>query len=286
MADSRKPDYPASKGLTRGHAKPAAPRPARGPVRILPPIGDPTKFEHLKIGSRRGLTAHQNEIMSRINANPEFGVMMLINPVLAMKDLGVELATGVIDHVLHRLQHPPKLVTRREALEATLTEKLGEMPRPQDPAWVSRLLFEKLQLKPLATAGKIPHYLRPMSEEVLDRLRHWRPKPKSRYPNVRRSPIETRLTVSAWTPAVRRLDLKTSAPQIDAATEVPKEVTLEDLYFYKDLNDTARMVLELGVVQRQSFPFHTPDTYRRIRAGDKSNAFRAWIRAVHFPEQK
>jgi hypothetical protein len=56
------------------------------------------------------------------------------------------------------------------------------------------------------------------------------------------------------------------------------------LYFYKDSNATAAALLELGVIQRQSFPVHTPDTFRKIMDGSKPNAFRSWIRGVRLRE--
>ena len=286
MEDSRKSGKPPRNGLTPRQAKPAAPRPARGAARCLPPIPPPPHAPSIEVRSRRELVTKRDEIMARINAQPERSVMFLINPVLAMKDLGVELSNDVVDHILHRMQHPVELRKRRESLEASLAKELGEAPRPQDSAWVSQLLFEKLKLKPLATAGQAPRYLQPINEEVLARLKRRRPAAKPRYPGARRIGASSRVTVSGWNPAIRRLDLKTPSPMAPAASAAPKEVTLEDLYFYKDLNETARQVLELGIIQRQSFPFHTPDAYRRIREGQKANAFRAWIRSVRFSNKK
>lgn len=286
MEDSRKPGKPPRNGLAPRKAKLATPRPARGPVRCLPPIPPPPQAPPIEIHSRRELATKREEIVARINAHPELSVMFLINPVLAMKDLGVELSSEVIDHVLHRMQHPVELRQRRESLEAGLAKELGEAPRPQDAAWVSQLLFEKLKLKPLATAGQAPRYLQPINAEVLARLKRRRPTAKPRYPGARRTGAQSRVTVTDWNPAIRRLDLKTPSPTVPAAAAAPKAVTLEDLYFYKDLNETARQVLELGIIQRQSFPFHTPDAYRRIRAGQKPNAFRAWIRSVRFSNKK
>jgi len=40
--------------------------------------------------------------------------------------------------------------------------------------------------------------------------------------------------------------------------------------------------LELGVIQRGGFPFHTPDSFRKILEGKKANAFTYWIKSVRF----
>ena len=45
---------------------------------------------------------------------------------------------------------------------------------------------------------------------------------------------------------------------------------------------TRQTALELGVIQRGGFPFHTPDSFRKILEGKKANAFTYWIRSVRF----
>lgn len=242
-------------------------------------------FAPLEIATHRALAGKMREIVRRLDARPDLAVMLFINPALVFKDLAVSLAPDLVHHVLHSTQHPPELRRRREELEGSLARELGEPPRPLDPGWVSDLLFRKLRLAPLATAGHEPVYRPPLDPEVIDRLRKLRPQPKARYAGTRRLNKVATVRVAAWRPAVRRMDLDAPLPAIEPAREPPAEVTLEGLYFYKDSHPIARQVLELGIIQRRSFPFHSPDSYRRIRDGEKPNAFRAWIRAVRFPER-
>jgi len=71
---------------------------------------------------------------------------------------------------------------------------------------------------------------------------------------------------------------------VHAAAQV--EETVERATSSLELSLIARQALELGILQRQSFPFQTPDAFRRIRDAEKRNAFRAWIRSVRFPERR
>ena len=85
-----------------------------------------------------------------------------------------------------------------------------------------------------------------------------------------------------WQESLRRIDLDAPAPTLPPAKARPSEVPLEDLWFYKDQDALVRDALELGVIQRRAFPVHSPDSFRKILEGEKSNAFRAWIKSVRF----
>jgi hypothetical protein len=243
------------------------------------------KFEPLDVKTHRELAVYGPEIMKRLNSRPDIAVMMFINPVLAMQDVGVRLTAELTDHVLRATQHTPALRKRRDALEAELSRTLGEKARPNDPAWVSELLFKKLALEPLSTGGREPPYRVAPNAAILERLRKKRPTIRHRYPGERLIKRKAVLRVRVWNPAVRRLDLDAAVPDLEPAREAPREVPLETLWFYKDRHPTARAVLELGILERQSFPFHTPDTYRQILDGRRPNAFRAWFRRVTFKER-
>jgi hypothetical protein len=80
------------------------------------------------------------------------------------------------------------------------------------------------------------------------------------------------------------MDLDAELPPLPSASAAPKKLSLEELYFYKESHPVARQLLELGIVQRQAFPIHSADSYRRIKRGEKSNAFRGWIRGIRFPD--
>src|SRR4029077_17935129 len=128
-------------------------------------------------------------------------------------------------------------------------------------------------LTPVVTAGHEPTYLAALDPTVVKRLKALRPRPTARYPGVRRGKVQSSITIADWHPAVRRMDLDAPLPLLARAGEAPREIQLAELYFYKDAHPLARQVLELGVLQRLSFPFHSPDTYRQIRDGKKPNAF-------------
>ncbi|MCC6534088.1 MAG: hypothetical protein IT531_16185 [Burkholderiales bacterium] len=260
-----------------------APRAARVTGRAPPPIELPQGNAPLTIATRRDLAASQKEIAARINADPRFAVMVLVNPVLAFKDLGIELSAEVQHHLMHRTQHPVELRKRRDALEQALREALGEEPRPNDRAWLAATVFERLKLAPVDSAGIEPAYLPPLNTALIARLAALRPKPKPRYRGARRASVKAGIRVAAWQPAARRLDLDAELPKLPALAQAPRELALDALYFYKDAHPLARQLLELGIIQRQGFPFHTPDAYRKIRAGERRNAFRNWIRSVRFP---
>jgi hypothetical protein len=289
MAKSKKPSLRRTRGLVpkpppRGQRRPGQPG-VRRPPPATPPGESEKAFEPIDITTHRELAVQGPEIMKRLNSRPEIAVMMFINPVLAMQDVGVRLTPELRDHVLRATQHPPALRKRREALEAELTETLGEKARPNDPAWVSDLLFKKLALKPLRSLGHDPLYRSPPNAAIIERLRKKRRTIRHRYPGERLIQRKSVLRVRVWNPAVRRLDLDAEVPYLEPADEIPGEVTLETLWFYKDSHPTVRSVLELGIIERQSFPFHTPDTYRQILDGRRANAFRAWFRSVTFKER-
>jgi hypothetical protein len=242
-----------------------------------------TGFEPIRIDTHRGLVTERHAIFQRFNENPELSTLILINPVLAFREVGVEMTQEVSHHVFHTLQHTPAMRQRREELEAKLKKAIGEAPQANDPEWVSKYLFEKLGLQPLDTSGYEPEYRSPLNAEAIERLQALRPKRRQRYSRQRRSFKPGVVRVKTWRPAVRRLDLDAKLPELQPATETPKTVSLEALYFYKS-HPLVRDLLELGIIARRGFPFHTGSSYRDIRDGLKPNAFRAWIRSVRFPE--
>jgi hypothetical protein len=238
-------------------------------------------FEPLKISTHRELLTSQGEIFSRLNQDPDVAGMLLINPVLAFRDVNVEMTHEIAHHVLHTIQHTPRLRQRREELEAQLKEEAGEPAQPHNPEWVSRFLFETLELEPLQTEEVEPAYKASLNQAAIERLEKVRPQRQRKEKLSSRSAF---LRVRVQRPAVRRLDVDAPLPELNAAKRAPEEVDLETLFFYKDSHPLARALLELGIIQRRSFPIHSADSYRRIKRGEKPNAFRSWIDAVRFPQ--
>lgn len=279
MSDASNPS--GRTGLVIKHAKAKYPRPARPVQTIAKPL-KPASFELLEIRSHRALIAKQREIAARVNASPDLALMLLINPVLAFEQMGVKLSPEIAHHILHAIQHPAALRTRRDELETRLKEALGETPRPTDDAWNSHLLFELRGLAPLAVGKQVPVYLPPLGQQESAKLQALRPRGVVRYPQPRLLPPRNRVSSVPWKESLRRIDLDAPAPSLPRADEAPVSVPLEDLWFYKDLDPVVRDALELGVIQRRAFPVQSPDSFRKILEGKKTNAFRLWISSLRF----
>lgn len=247
------------------------------------PKETPEDYEPIKLTSHKQLISDQAELFRRFNSNPELSTLLFINPVMAFREVGVTMTPEIAHHVLHTIQHPPHMRRQRDALEASLKEELGEMPQPNEPEWLATTLFEKLEVTPLKTRGYRPAYKSELSDEVVEKLQAMRPKKRKR-PLTRTRGGGMRLRVRTTRPAVRRMDLDAPLPELERAKRPPKTMSLETLYFYKDSHPVARQLLELGIIERRSFPIHSGDSYRRIKSGERQNAFRSWIRAVRFPE--
>lgn len=265
--------------VRRGQAK--YPRPAR-PVEALAAPVKPVDFEPLKISSHVALAGRQKEIAARVAAAPDLGVMLLINPVLALEQLGVKLSPEIAHHILHAIQHPTALRARRDELQAKLKEALGEPAQPTVATWNRHLLFELRNLMPLMIGEKLPVYHPPLGQEESAKLHALRPAATQRYPQPRLLSPRNRVASVPWKESLRRIDLTAAAPKLPPARKPPEQVPLEDLWFYKDQDELVRDALELGVIQRRAFPVQSPDSFRKILERQKSNAFLAWIRSVRF----
>jgi hypothetical protein len=281
MSDPSPPRGGRRAGLVIRQAEAKYPRPAR-PGRIGAPPVAAVSFEPLAIDSHRALVVKQREIAARVDAAPELALMLFINPVLAFERMGVKLSPEMAHHVLHAIQHPRALRTRRDELEASLREALGEPAQPTDPTWNWHLLFDLRKLAPLAIGDAVPVYRPPLGQQESAKLHALRPPGTNRYPQPRLLPPRNRVGSVPWKESLRRIDLDAPAPALPQADRVPERVPLEDLWFYKDLDPVVRDALELGVIQRRAFPVHSPDSFRQILEGSKTNAFRLWITSIRF----
>jgi hypothetical protein len=238
----------------------------------------------LDVTTHAQLQTQREEIFGRLNAAPDIARLMLINPVKALSDVGVHLSPSVASHVLHVLQLPASAQERRKTLERSLRDRLGEPPEPLDSAWLARVVFEKLALKPKRTRGREPVFAPPVNQADLERLQRRRPTIRPA-PELPRPPGGTTISVAPWRPAFRRLDLDAPVPEVPAARTAPKRLPLVDLWFYKDDSPVAHDLLELGVILRGAFPIHSTHGYREIKAGRRKSAFLAWITDVRFPQR-
>ncbi len=239
----------------------------------------------LVLTSHREFAVAQNEIFKRLNENPEAVSLLLVNPALAIEELDVELSPELRHHVLHTLQHPPALRERRAELEASLKEALGEAPQPNDPAWLSRVLFETLQASPVKTEGRAPVYKRVVSNNLINHASQIRDRWEEGKANPRR-PRPKGMRVRLKTPGdkIRRMDLEAPVPDdLEPVKDTPETVSLEDLYFYRDQNPLVGDLLELGVIQRRAFPIQSADGFRKVKSGEQRSVFTTWIKSASFP---
>jgi hypothetical protein len=255
---------------------------ARHYARPLPPLSSSTAFEPLELKEHQQLLSMRDEIFSRFASEPSLSTLLLINPALAFEEVGVVLSAALKHHVLDAIRLPPAMKQRRAELVRRLTEQLGEAPKPNDARWLAGTLFERLKLQPKDTTGQEPVFKSPLAEGTVERLQKLRPALGRAKPSAR-APHGTRLRLQPWRPAWRRLDLNGAVPALGPASTRPEEVPLEALYFYKEETSIARDLLELALIDRRAFPIQSGDSYRRIKAGEKPNAFRSWITAVKFP---
>ena len=186
-----------------GFAAPPA-GPARRPGS---PLAAPPDLPALHINSHRELASRQKALADRVAAHPKLAVMLLVNPVLAFKALGVVLSHPVANHVLHATQHPPELRNRRDELEASLKETLGEPAQPTDAAWNAHLLFTLRKLGPLAIGDQHPAYTPPLGQAEAQKLHALRPAAVLRYPQPRRLAARNSVGSVSWNESLRRLDL-------------------------------------------------------------------------------
>jgi len=214
-------------------------------------------------------------MVKALTSDLDRGRLLFANPALAFKDAGVQLSPAVADHILHTLRHSPETRTRREQLTALLKEQLGVAPHPSDGKWLAGTLFERLGLGPLRTFGHQPAYLPAIPADAEEQLRGLLP-PSSR-------PRLPARAVRARRQALWRLDLDTEVPTLPATKRVPKQVTLEELWFYLGRHELVRPLLELGIIERSTMPVLGATAFRRVKAGEPTNGFVDWIDDVSFP---
>ncbi len=268
------------------HPKTEPEKPPRAPAKRTKK--DKAADERLKLTTHREFGEATPEIFRRLMANPQSLTLLLANPALAMEDAGIDLSPELRHHVLHVLQHPPQLRARRDELEKRLRGTLDEQPRPNDPEWLSKVLFKKLKLKPLNVEGLTPVYKSNFSPRLAERAaakrRKWDELEKT---TGAKRPSMMGLGFKMGAGNVRRLDLDAPVPKrIPRLRTAPKTVSLEELYFYKDQDDVARDLLELAIIERRGFPIQSADGYRKVKSGEQPNLFATWITGIRLSTEK
>lgn len=245
----------------------------------LAPVKVKSSFDKLIITDHRQLLAAARQISTRLKGDSDFSVMLLANPVLALKEYGIELNKEMQNHVLTTLRHPPKLRKRRAELEQSLSKELGAAPKPTNQVWMADLVFDIRKQKPKSLTGLMPVYLEQLRAESIKRLQEKRPIGRVRYPTRNKVVTKFTLRIADPKPAIRRLDLAADIPPTKARKTRPAKLSLEDAWFYKD-DQVVRDAVELGQIMRRGFPFKTPAQFRALADADKADGFRTFVRKV------
>ena len=255
-----------------------------GKSRPAPPAAGPPA---LKITTHRALVGERTAIIAALAADPRSSRMLAANPALALRAVGVQLSPAIADHILHAVQQPAEVRSRRAELITALTKDLGTAPHPSDPARLAEILFGALHLHPLATAGRQPTYLPAIPAASQDRLRALLPTPDHRLParSVPTPPTEPTAPPAPPTrpPPVWRLDLDAPVPPLPRARSRPKQVTLPELWFYLPSHELVRPLLELGILEVSVMPVLPPGAFAKVRDGGQTGGLTDWIESVTFP---
>ena len=105
------------------------------------------------IETHEELVARLPEILRRLNEAPEIGRLTLVNPVMALEDIGFTLSAELQQHLRKTLPVPRGRIRQIGAARRRLRELLREhgepgkpIPLPQTPGERARLLFDTLGL--------------------------------------------------------------------------------------------------------------------------------------------
>jgi hypothetical protein len=217
-------------------------------------------------------------MVAALTSDPDRARLLFANPALAFREAGVTLSPAIANHITHAIQQPPRVRTRREELTAQLTKALGEAPKPSDPAWTAKTLFDTLKVAPLEVAGQAPTYLPVIPADALDRLRALLPQGNR---------VAARPTRASAAPVpVWRLDLEAAVPDLPQAGNRPKTVSLPELWFYLGNHELVHPLLELGILQVSVLRVLTREEFAKVRDREITPGFIGWINAVEFPRQR
>lgn len=116
-----------------------------------------TDSKPIVVETHRDLRANIRAICERVNSDPELARLILVNPILAFEDAGVEMSAQVKQHIRKTLGRPRRLEKRKESLAKELETELGELgieSIPKEPAARAALLFDSLGLEPMKTSHR------------------------------------------------------------------------------------------------------------------------------------
>jgi hypothetical protein len=243
----------------------------------------------LRIDEQRGLIEHRKAIAARLQAHPGAIRMLIINPVMAFKDAGIELSPAVANHVLHAIQYPPEVRAERTRLESELKATLGKTAEPTDPTWLAVTVFGQLGVTPLDIGDAQPAYRSSFTAEELAALGSLLPtRGVVTLPAPDPTPVISGVAPVAMSfepKTVQLLDLDAPVPAFPPAASAPSELSLTDLWFYKDAASVLRPLLSLGIIISSGVAIYSSSQYRKIRDGEAQSELLMWINAVQVPSR-
>jgi hypothetical protein len=259
-------------------------RPSSKPAKRTEPASD----DILTITTERGLTRYRKQIAARLQTNQAAMSLLVINPVLALREVGVHLSPKVATHVLHAIAYPPAIREQRTRLIDELKAELGSVPHPNNKEWLARTVFGQLGATPLKLGTHAPVYKSSVDPEAVVAIQALLPtrgvtvdgKPQDPEHPIY-APPDVPLACQPQT--LGQLDMDAAVPDLPVAAKAPKELTLPQLWFYKDTVPLARPLLQLGIVENSGVYIHGPDNFRKIRDGKLPNDLVSWIAAVRVP---
>ena len=241
----------------------------------------------IEINTERDLVKYRRQIAARLQADPAATRLLIINPVLAMRDVGVRIAPKVAVHILHAVQYPPAISAQKTRLIHELTAALGRRPHPTDPQWLAHTVFVQLKVPAVRTRGVAPTYkagVDPTAVRGIQALLPTRGVTVDGVPQNPEHPVYAPATVPliCEPKTVGMLDLDAPVPPLSPAP-APAGLSLTDLWFYKQADPLIRPLLRLGIIENSGVVFHGPADYRRIRTGDMPNDLMMWLSRISIP---
>lgn len=242
----------------------------------------------LTITTERGLTRYRKQIAARLQADPAAMSLLVINPVMALREVGVHLSPKVANHVLHAIAYPPAIREQRTRLIDELRAELGGVPHPNNKEWLARTVFDQLRATPLVVGTHQPVYKSSVDSDAVLAIQALLPtrgvtvdgKPQDPEHPIYAPPD---LPLACQPHTLSQLDMDAPVPDLPAAAKPPRELTLSELWFYKDSLPLARPLLQLAIVENSGVYIHGPDNFRLIRDGKLPNDLVSWISGVRVP---
>ncbi len=112
----------------------------------------PVDSETLVVTTHDDLRRNIRNINRRFMEHPDIGRMLIVNPILALEDLGVQLSDEIKQHIMNSLRFPKSLQERRRKLETELHEEMARLGKPYtlplNATQRADLLFGALHLAP------------------------------------------------------------------------------------------------------------------------------------------